>query len=63
MKLPTSRKFWLAALSLVFAAITEVFDWHVSAETFSFISTIVLGYLGVEGAGDLVSRWKAEAKP
>lgn len=57
-----SRKFLLALGTFGFAILTDVFGLNISPETWSTILTVVLGYIGIEGAADIAERIKQKTK-
>lgn len=54
----TSRKFWLVILAAVFLILNDGLGMGLDEETITSFVILVLGYVGVEGAADIVSRLK-----
>lgn len=60
-----SRKWWIALLAILYGLITHLFpsvSENVREEDLKAVVTILLTWLGVEGAADVVSRLKAAKK-
>ena len=53
-----SRKFLLTLGTALFMVMTEGLGWQISAQTWNWVWGLILAYLGVEGAADIVSRAK-----
>lgn len=61
MKSPfKSRKFLFAALSAIGIFVAEAFGMKIPPEVLDYIKTIILGYLGAEGAIDALRMFKKE---
>lgn len=56
----TSRKFWLVILAAVFLILNDGLGMGLDEETITAFVILVLGYVGVEGAADVVSRIKQQ---
>lgn len=53
----SSRKFLLAMSEFLFVVITELAGITISAEAWTVITTVVLGYIAAEGTADVVERF------
>ena len=53
-----SRKFWLAVVAAVFVVLNEGLGLGLPEETITAFVILILGWLGVEGTADVVSRYK-----
>lgn len=52
-----SRKFLIAIFGTLFVFLTEVIGVNISTEAWNAIVTLIIGYIGIEGAADVVDRY------
>ena len=57
-----SRKLWVALIAAFVAFGNSLFDWGLKSEEVWMVVLPLLGYLGVEGGADVVSRWQGWSK-